>query len=35
MKNAFRWKPTVGRNEERPGHLNGEELPLPWVGKGS
>lgn len=24
MRNAFRWKDTVGPNEERPGHLNGE-----------
>ncbi|KAL4424426.1 hypothetical protein ABPG77_006364 [Micractinium sp. CCAP 211/92] len=22
MRNAFRWKDSVGRNEERPGHLN-------------
>ncbi|KAL4437047.1 hypothetical protein ABPG75_004186 [Micractinium tetrahymenae] len=23
MRNAFRWKDTIGPNEERPGHLNG------------
>jgi alpha-N-arabinofuranosidase len=23
MRNAFRWKPSVGANEARPGHYNG------------
>lgn len=23
MRNAFRWKDSVGPNEERPGHMNG------------
>lgn len=26
LRNAFRWKDSIGGWEERPGHLNGEQM---------